>query len=487
MDDENARLDRADQVLRTAAAIALDYAGSVDDRRVTPDQDALAALAAFHEPLPDIGADAEDTLRLLHAVGSPATVASTGRHYFGFVTGATYPVALGTSWLASAWDQNAALPVMSPVAATLHDVVRGWLVDLLRLPAGTAVAFVTGATVANAACLASARDALLGRLGWDAQADGLFGAPPFDVVIGERAHSTLSKSLGMVGLGRSRVTVVPADDQGRLRADLLPDIDGPVLVCAQAGEVNTGAFDPFDPIADWLAERSGWLHVDGAFGLWALADPLRSDLVSGLDRADSWATDGHKMLNVTYDCGIAFVRQPDDLRRTFAATAGYLPPGSGFEAMHHTPQSSQRARQAELWSVLRTLGRDGVRRLVAGSCEAATTIAGRLADGGLTVLNEVVLNQVLVRLVDGPTTAALIAEVQADGRIWCGATSWDGATAMRISVSSWKTDLADAGFAADVILECARRVGDRPAHARAQQPSRGAPTGGPPRSRPPRR
>ena len=350
---------------------------------------------------------------------------------------------------------------MSPVAARLHEVVRGWLVDLLRLPAGTGVAFVTGATVANASCLAAARDAMLAGLGWDAQADGLFGAPEIAVVVGARAHTTLSKSLGLVGLGRARVTTVPADDQGRMRAELLPDIDGPVLVCAQAGEVNTGAFDPFDEIADWLAERSGWLHVDGAFGLWALADPSRADLVAGLDRADSWATDGHKWLNVTYDCGIAFVRHLGELRRTFAATAGYLPPDSGFEAMHHTPQSSQRARQVEVWAVLRTLGRQGVAELIARSCDAAAAIAERLAAGGLEILNDVVLNQVLVRCVDGPTTEALIAEIQSDGRIWCGPTDWGGATAMRISVSSWKTDVETATYAADVILDCARRLHGR--------------------------
>lgn len=445
-------------VLQAAAVVALEYAKTVDDRRVAPGPEALAALATFDEALPDVGADALSTLRLLDEVGSPATVATTGGRYFGFVIGAAYPVALASSWLLSAWDQNAALPVMSPLAAKLYDVVRDWLVDLLRLPADTAVAFVTGATVANASCLAAGRDELLARLGWNAQAEGLFGAPAIEVVIGERAHSTLSKSLGLVGLGRERVRVVPADDQGRLRADLLPDIHGPVLVCAQAGEVNTGAFDPFDEIADWLSERSGWLHIDGAFGLWALADPTRAHLVAGLDRADSWATDGHKWLNVTYDCGIAFVRKPVALRRTFAAAAGYLPPDTGFEAMHHTPQSSQGARQVEVWSVLRTLGRQGVADLVTGACHAAATIAERLQAGGLTILNEVVLNQVLVRLVDGPTTEALIAEIQSDGRIWCGPTQWDGATAMRISVSSWKTGIADATFAADVILDCADRV-----------------------------
>jgi glutamate/tyrosine decarboxylase-like PLP-dependent enzyme len=463
-------MDNGVDLLRAAAEMAVEYASSVDDRRVTPDTEALSALASFDEPLPDVGADAMETLRLLHTAGSPATVATTGARYFGFVIGATYPVGLGSSWMASSWDQNAGLPVMSPVATKLYDVVAGWLVDVLGLPAGTGVAFVTGATVANAAGLAAGRDALLARLGWDAQADGLFGAPTLEVVIGERAHSTLSKSLGLVGLGRDRVTVVPADDEGRMRADQLPDVEGPVLVCAQAGEVNTGAFDPFDEIADWLDERSGWLHVDGAFGLWARVDPARADLVRGLDRADSWATDCHKWLNVAYDCGIAFVRVPDDLRRTFAAAAGYLPPDTGFEAMHHTPQSSQRARAAEVWAVLRTLGREGVTELITRSCDAATTIAERLRAGGFVILNDVVLNQVLARLVDGPTTQALIAEIQADGRIWCGPTEWVGTTAMRISVSSWKTGIDDATFAADVILDCAKRVRIERGKRGAQRP-----------------
>ncbi len=451
------------QALQRAAEAALQYADTVGERRVFPAGEAIAALTAFDEALPSTGADVVDTLDLLDRVGSAATVASGGAGYFGFVTGATLPAALGAAWMGAAWDQNAALPVMSPVAAKLHDVTRGWLVELLGLPEGTGVAYVTGATVANASCLAAARDALLASTGWDVQQDGLFGAPPIHVVVGERAHSTLSKSLGLVGLGRRRVTVVPSDDQGRMRADLLPAFDGPTLVCAQAGEVNTGAFDPFDEIADRVASGQAaghdvWLHVDGAFGLWALADPTRRHLVHGLDRADSWATDGHKWLNVTYDCGLAFVRRPADLRRTFAAVAGYLPPEEGFEAMHHTPQSSQRARQIEVWAALRTLGRAGVAELVQSGCDAAQRIAERLSAGGLTVLNDVVLNQVLVRLIDGQTTEELLAEVQADGRVWCGQTQWAGATAMRVSVSSWMTDLDDADRAASVILDGAARV-----------------------------
>jgi glutamate/tyrosine decarboxylase-like PLP-dependent enzyme len=450
-----------EHLLGDTAARAIAYATAVDDRRVFPDDAALEGLMAFDEPLPGHGTSASDVVRLLDEAGGPATVASTGRDYFGFVIGATEPAALAASWLAAAWDQNAALPVMSPIAAKLHDVVRDWLIDLLHLPAGSGVGFVTGATIANAACLAAARDALLERAGWDAQAHGMFGAPPITVIVGEHRHSTVAKSLGFVGLGRDRVSVVPADAQGRLRADQLPDVRGPVLVCAQAGDVNTGAFDLFDDIADWLAERDGWFHVDGAFGLWAMADPTRQHLVRGLDRADSWAADAHKWLNVTYDCGLAFVRRPADLRRTFAATAGYLPTSEAFDAMHHTPQSSQRARQIEVWAVLRALGRAGVADLVQRSCDAAVELADELRNAGLTILNDVVLNQVLVRCDDGPTTDALIDSVQRDGRVWCGPTQWDGATAMRVSVSSWKTGPEDARRAAAVIAERAAAVRSR--------------------------
>ena len=449
-------------VLATTAARAIAYVAGVEDRRVAPDDAALARLGELGGALPEGPSDPGEVLRLLAEVGGPATMASTGSHYYGFVNGATHPAALGASFLASAWDQNAALPVMSPVAAVLHDVTRRWLVELFGLSPAADVAYLTGATVANASCLAVARDELSMLAGWDVQRDGLFGAPPIQVVIGEQAHSTLRKSLGFTGLGRERVTIVPSDEQGRLRADLLPDLDpgdGPILLCGQAGEVNTGAFDPFVEMADWAAERDAWFHVDAAFGLWALSDPTRAHLVDGLVRAHSLATDGHKWLNVTYDCGIAFVQRPDALRRTFAATAGYLPPEEGFEAMHHTPQSSQRARQIEVWAVLRTLGRSGVARMVQQACDCAVLIADRLrAADGFEILNDVVLNQVLVRYRSAESTDALIAEIQRDGRVWCGPTRWQGATAMRISVSSWRTTVVDAERDAAVVVECAERV-----------------------------
>jgi glutamate/tyrosine decarboxylase-like PLP-dependent enzyme len=333
---------------------------------------------------------------------------------------------------------------MSPVAATVQEVVTGWLVDLLGLPAGTAAAFVTGATMANATALTAARDRQLARVGWDAQGDGLAGAPPLTVVAGERAHSTLAKVLGLIGLGRRRIVTVPADDQGRLRPEHLPpSVDGPAIVCTQAGEVNSGAFDPFPAVLDWARSRDAWVHVDGAFGLWALADPTRGHLTAGLAEADSWATDGHKWLNVTYDCGIALVRRPDDLRRSFASVAGYLPPDTGFEAMHHGPASSQRARAFEVWAVLRSLGRRGVADLIGRSCRHAQAIAAGLRGHGLEVLNEVVLNQVVVRASSDEATAGLIDAVQRDGTCWCGPTAWAGRPAMRISVSGWATDALD--------------------------------------------
>jgi glutamate/tyrosine decarboxylase-like PLP-dependent enzyme len=445
------------ELLTDAAGRAGRYLAALDERPVAPDDAALAGLARFDEPLPEGAGDPAATLALLDEAGSAATVASAGGRYFGFVIGGAYPVAVAASWLATAWDQDVALPVMSPVATRLHEVVTGWLTELFGLPAGTAAVFVSGATLANTTGLAAARDHQLARAGWDVQADGLFGAPELTVVIGEYAHSTVLKALGLVGLGRNRVRRVPADDQGRMRADCLPeDVTGPVVICAQAGEVNTGAFDPFPAIVEWARQHQAWVHVDGAFGLWALTDPSRSHLTAGLADADSWATDGHKWLNVPYDCGIALVRRPGDLRRSFATAAAYLPPDTSFEATNHNPQSSQRARQVEVWAVLRTLGRQGVTDLITRSCRHAQTMAAHLSQAGLEVLNDVVLNQVLVRSATDDQTKALIAAVQQDGTCWCGPTVWQHRPAMRISVSGWATTAEDIRQSADAIITAAQ-------------------------------
>jgi glutamate/tyrosine decarboxylase-like PLP-dependent enzyme len=449
----------AGRLLADAADRARRYLAGLDQRPVGPDGAALSALASFDEPLPEEPGDPAATLALLDEVGSPATVASTGGRYFGFVIGGSLPVAVAANWLATAWDQNTALPVMSPVAARLHEVVTGWLTGLFGLPAGTAAVFVTGSAMANTAALTAARDQQLARIGWDVQANGLFGAPELTVVVGESAHATLIRALGVVGLGRERVIRVPADDQGRMRADRLPgDVTGPAVICAQAGEVNTGAFDPFPEIVAWARQRDAWVHVDGAFGLWALADASRAYLTAGLADADSWAVDAHKWLNVPYDCGVCLVRRPGDLRRSFATVAGYLPPDVGFEASHHTPQSSQRARQVEVWAVLRTLGRQGVADLVVRACNHAQGMAAKLRKAGLEVLNDVVLNQVLVRAGTDELTTALVNAVQQDGTCWCGPTLWKGRPAMRISISGWATSDEDIETSAQAISTAAQRV-----------------------------
>ncbi len=452
-----------DELLAEAARRARRYVDSVDRRPVAPAPAALVGLDRFDEPLPEHSSDPLETLSLLDEAGSDATVATTGPRYFGFVNGGTLPIALASGWLGMAWDQNAALPVMSPVAARLHEVTRNWLVQLFGLPYTSEAALVTGATMANVTALTAARDHQLARLGWDVQRQGLSGAPVLTVVAGDKSHSTLFKALGLIGLGRDQVRRVPADDQGRMRAELLPHINGPVIVCTQAGEVNTGAFDPFPQIGAWAREHGAWLHVDGAFGMWALADPARQHLVTGLTEADSWATDAHKWLNVSYDSGIVFVRNAEYLRRSFASVADYLPPDNGFEAMHYTPQSSQRARQIEIWAVLRCLGRAGIAKLVANACRQARRISDALARAGLEILNEVVLNQVLVVAGSDEATTRLITAVQTDGTCWCGPTHWNGRIAMRISVSGWNTTAEDADRSIDAILHCARLIAALPA------------------------
>lgn len=450
-----------DVALRHAEA----FLASLPERAVGPPVDPDVLRAALGHELTDEGVPPEQVIDELVAGADPGIVATAGPRYFGFVTGGVLPAALAADWLTSAWDQNAHLWVGSPAAAVVEEVVEEWVLDVLGLPKTASVGLVTGAQMANATCLAVARDTILKREGWDVAGQGLIGAPPLTVIAGEEAHATIFTALRLIGLGRDSATLVATDDQGALDPDALARaLTGPAIVCAQAGNVNSGAFDPLEPI-EYLCEQSGaWLHVDGAFGLWALADPTRARLVAGLDRADSWATDGHKWLNVTYDCGIAFVREPAALRRTFSAVAGYLPPDDGFEAMHHTPQSSQRARQLEVWAVLRTLGRSGVAALVQRTSDTAAAIADRLRAGGLEVVNDVVLNQVLVRAGSADTTNAVLAAVQADGRVWCGGTQWQGAPAMRISVSSWKSSPADADRVASVILDCAHLSPPPPAH-----------------------
>jgi glutamate/tyrosine decarboxylase-like PLP-dependent enzyme len=428
-----------DELLRTTADRAIGYVNELPERRVAPDAAALAALERFDEPLPDGPDDPERVIALLDEAGSPATMASAGPRFFGFVIGGSQPVALAANWLAAAWDQNAGALTASPVAATLENVAQRWLVELFGLPTTTVAGFVTGATMANLTALAAARHAVLARVGWDVEARGLTGAPAVTVIVGDEVHPSLIKGLGLLGLGRERVHRVPADEQGRMRAHLLPKIFGPTIVCAQAGNVNTGAFDPIEDIVAAAHEAGAWVHVDGAFGLWAAAAPARAHLVRGIGAADSWATDAHKWLNVPYDCGLAFVRDPEPLRAAMGVTAAYLPDSMMRESATHTPELSRRARSVEVWAVLRALGRSGLADLIERDCRHATRFAEGLRAAGFEILNDVVLNQVLVSFGDEETTRRVIAAVKEDGTCWAGVTVWQGRTAMRISVTGWST------------------------------------------------
>lgn len=448
------------ELLRDAATRAVRYLAEIQHRSVTYSAAALEPLAHFAGPLPEVGSSGSEVIRLLDDLGSPATMAMAGPRFFGFVIGGSLPVTVAAEWLATAWDQATGLWNVTPGTAALEEAALAWLVELLGLPPGTAGGFVTGATVANFTALAAARHAVLARVGWDVEANGLFGAPPLTVIVGEEAHPTLRKSLGLLGLGRRRVIVVPSDAQGRLRADALPRITGPTLLCAQAGNVNSGAFDPFPQILDHVraAEAPVWVHVDGAFGLWARATPERAPLVRGLEGADSWATDAHKWLNVPYDSGIAFVRDAQALRAAMAISAEYLPTETPRRnPSDFTPELSRRARGVAIWAALRFLGRAGVAELIERTCRFARRFAEALAADGFEILNDVVLNQVVVCFGDAATTQRVISEIQADGTCWCGVTMWRGRTAMRISVSSWATTEADV----DRSLAAIRRIAGR--------------------------
>jgi glutamate/tyrosine decarboxylase-like PLP-dependent enzyme len=442
-------------LLRDSVERSIAYLSSLPERRVAPDSSALGGLSAFDEPFPAGPCDAAGTLELLDGAGSPATIASAGGRYFGFVNGAVLPGALAAHILASAWDQNAALSVMSPVVSRLRAISSRWLVDALGLPTATEAMYVGGATIANLCGLTAGRDYVLRQTGWDAAGDGLIGAPPVTLVAGESAHATIAKVAAIIGLGRNRIVRVPVDGQGRMRAERLPDIDGPVLLTAQAGEVNTGAFDPFKDILDWAGQRNCWAHIDGAFGLWAAASPTRRRLTAGMEGADSWATDAHKWLNVPYDCGIVLLRDAGLLRPSMSVQAAYLKEGE-LDPMHHTPQSSQRARAVDVWAALRTLGRSGLAELVDRCCEHAVRFAAGLRAAGVEVLNEVVINQALVRFGDDATTDHVINAVQEGGVCWCGGTVWQGQRAMRISVSSWATTNEDVDRSVEAICAAFR-------------------------------
>ena len=456
-----------ERLLRTTAERAWRYRQNVSHRNVAPTPEAIANLRRLDEPLSEHPTDSESVIALLDEIGSPATMASAGGRFFGFVVGSSLPASLAANWLAGAWDQNAGIVVLSPIAAKLEEVAMRWMLDLLGLPPGCGAGFVTCATQANFAGLAAARHALLARQGWQVETQGLFGAPPITVVVGEEVHVSILKALMLLGLGRERVIRVPVDAGGRMRGDALPPLDDHTILCLQAGNVNTGAFDPAKEIMPRAQEAGAWVHVDGAFGLWAAAAPARAHLMRGFGEADSWATDAHKWLNVPYDCGIVFVRLPQHLQAAMAVNAPYLVMGEAREPEHYTPDFSRRARGVEVWAALRALGRRGLADLIERSCGHARRFAEGLRAAGYDVLNEVVINQVLVSFGDAEITRHVIAAIQAEGTCWAGGTVWQGHTAMRISVSSWATTDEDVERSLEAMIRMARHtVNERPPTAK---------------------
>jgi glutamate/tyrosine decarboxylase-like PLP-dependent enzyme len=450
------------RLLREAAERGVAYLASLPMRRVAPTPSDVAGLNELPATLPDRPVPPERVLELLDRHGSPATVATNGGRYFGFVIGSSLPAAQAAGWLASAWNQNAYAEVMSPVAHRLEATSIDWIRGLLNLPEHSEGAFVTGDTMANFVGLAAARHALLARSGWEVEAQGLFGAPPISVLLSEQTHVSVGKALSLLGLGRDRVLRVPADEQGRMRADRLPHVEGPAIVCAQSGNVNTGASDPFPEIVRWARAREAWVHVDGAFGLWGSASPELRPGNRGVEGADSWALDAHKWLNVPYDSGIAFVRDREHLVAAMSlASASYLSGGGRSSRQDLAPELSRRARGVEVWAALLSLGRSGLAGLLNRSCAQARRFARGLEEGGFRVLNEVVLNQVLVSFGSDEETLRVVEGVQADGTCWCGSTVWRGHPAMRISVSSGKTTDEDVDRSVEAILAVARSGSSR--------------------------
>jgi glutamate/tyrosine decarboxylase-like PLP-dependent enzyme len=445
------------KLLVETADRAARYIAGIGDRRVAPLPADVARLETLGGPLPQLPSDPSEVLALLDDIGSPATVATAGGRYFGFVIGGSLPAALAANWLAGAWDQNASMQVTSPVAAKLEEIVLEWMVDVLGLPPGSGAGFVTGTTMANFSALAAARTALLKRAGWDVEEDGLFGAPPIHVVVGDEVHVSVLKALSMLGLGRSRVTWAPVDDEGRMRLDALPPLDDQTIVCIQAGNVNTGAFDPAGEICVRAHEAGSWVHVDGAFGLWAAVSPLCAPLLAGAGSADSWAIDCHKWLNVPYDSGVAVVRTPEYLHTAMTLSAAYLTTSGGREPWHYAPEASRRARGVELWAAMRSLGRSGLREIIERNCRQAKVFAERLRKAGFAILNDVVLNQVLVSFGSAEDTRRVITDIQNEGTCWCGGTQWHGHTAMRISVSNWATTDEDVERSVTAMIKIATR------------------------------
>jgi glutamate/tyrosine decarboxylase-like PLP-dependent enzyme len=458
-------------VLNTAAARAIDYLSGVADRPVKATSTSAELRAALGGELSKGGESPESVINRLAAAAANGTVATAGPRYFGFVVGGSVPAAIGADWLVSAWDQNAGIYALSPLVSVIEEIAGGWLKSIAGLRREMSVGFVTGCQMANFTALAAARHLVLRQAGWDVEARGFFGAPKVTIITSDESHYTIFMALRLLGFGAETAVRIPTDDQGRMRADelamALKNVSGPCIICAQAGNVNTGGFDPIDEIAAIVSQHPSnpWLHVDGAFGLWAAASPARAHLVSGIDRADSVASDAHKWLNVPYDCGLVFTSHPEAHRSAMSLAAAYIVATDVERDPHEfTPEESRRGRAVPVYAALRSLGRDGIGELIERNCRLAARMASNLSKHpGVRILNDVVLNQVLVRFEKTGSdpdqlTKDVIAGVQQEGTCWLGGTTWHGMAAMRVAVSNWSTTETDIDRSSDAIISIFRSI-----------------------------
>jgi glutamate/tyrosine decarboxylase-like PLP-dependent enzyme len=444
--------------LAAAATAALDYLAGLREQRVFPSGEALALLNELRTPMPDRGRSADDVVRQLGTLGASTTVATAGPRFFGYVTGGAVPASAAAAWLAAAWDQTPSDGRLSPLVAELERVTGAWLLDLLRLPTGSCVGYVTGSTMANLVGLAAGREYVMQGQNWDVQAKGLIGAPPIRIIVGAEVHATIPKALGLLGLGRDTAIRVAADKQGRMIASAVPPLGPDCIVCLQAGNVNSGAFDPFADIIPKAKEAGAWVHIDGAFGLVAAASPEHAPLLAGHDLADSWSVSGHKWFNTPYDCGVAINRHPDLVRRAFAYNASYLDPDTS-SARNFVPELSRRARAVEMYAALASLGKEGVRELVVRSCGHARRFAEGLSRLGFEILNEVVLNKCVAAIGENGTAQRIAAHVSDSGEAWFSTTEWQGRSAIRLSISNWSTTTADIDRTLSAIERAVRAEG----------------------------
>jgi len=441
-DDMNEQI-RNKELFEEAKKCAYDYIESVKNMDVFPSYNSLSKLDTLSESIPTNSGSPQEIIKLLHEIGSKNTVAQSGGRYFGFVNGGITPVALAAKWLSDAWDQNTALYVISPIAAKLEELCEKWIVELLSLPENTAAGFVSGSSTAIICGLAAARNELLSRQGWDVSEKGLFGAPPIRVVIGQQAHSSVWKALSMLGLGKGNAEVVHADEQGRMQIDRLPPLDSNTLLIIQAGNVNGGAFDPINELCNVANKVNAWVHVDGAFGLWAAACENTQHLTQGIEKADSWSVDAHKTINAPYDCGIVLCKQRSSLANTMQAAGSYIQYSENRDGMLYTPEMSRRARSIELWATLKYFGKSGIDELINHLCELTKYFALMLENNGFIIENEVVFNQIVMRCNNSDETTKLLKGIQSSGKCWCGGATWNNKPVIRISVCSWQTTTND--------------------------------------------